>query len=349
MTVPRSVLVDLEVTPYYHCISRCVRRAQLCGEGFEHRKAWLETRVEELASIFAVSIASFSVLDNHFHLVVRLEGKKMVDRWSNKEVAERWGRLYPPRGKKRKPLPVTEAWLKEQCSNAKWIKRTRERLANLGWFMKCLKEPLAKMANREDECRGAFWESRYNSIAILDDLALLATCAYTDLNPFAAGIGDLPENSPHTSVKVRMENCRNRNRYHELQAALMSVGRGEVVADDKAARLEEQLWLCPLAKTAKNRFGNDGMLDHFSLAHYLELLEWTSRLARDGKQRLSDKVPPLLERLGTNVDTWQAAIGKMFARQREQGVVFSFSRAHLQEVAAHRGCHHVANLNGCPA
>jgi len=40
------------------------------------------------------------------------------------------------------------------------------------------------------------------------------------------------------------------------------------------------------------------MLDHFSLAHYLELLEWTSRLARDGKQRLSDKVPPLLERLG---------------------------------------------------
>ncbi len=205
------------------------------------------------------------------------------------------------------------------------------------------------MANREDDCRGAFWESRYKSIAVLDDLALLATCAYADLNVFAAGISDLPENSPHTSIKVRMDNCRNQNRFHELKAALESVRSGEVITDDQAARLEEQTWLCPLANTATNRFGNTGMLEHFSLAHYLDLLEWTSRLARDGKQRLSEKVPPLLERLGTNVDMWQAVIGQMFSRPREQGVAFSFSRARLQEVAAHRGRHHLANLNGCLA
>ncbi len=65
MTAPRSEIVDLEVTPFYHCISRCVRTSHLCGEGFEHRKVWLEKRVEELASIFAVSVSSFAVLDNH--------------------------------------------------------------------------------------------------------------------------------------------------------------------------------------------------------------------------------------------------------------------------------------------
>ena len=55
MTVARSQLVDVGVTRYYHCISRCVRRAFLCGEGFEHRKQWIEDRLELLARWFAVS------------------------------------------------------------------------------------------------------------------------------------------------------------------------------------------------------------------------------------------------------------------------------------------------------
>jgi hypothetical protein len=49
MTMPRRQLVDVSVTRYYHCISRCVRRAFLCGEGVTHRKAWIEARLEHLA------------------------------------------------------------------------------------------------------------------------------------------------------------------------------------------------------------------------------------------------------------------------------------------------------------
>jgi len=45
MTMPRRQLVDVSVTRYYHCISRCVRRAFLCGEGVTHRKAWIEARL----------------------------------------------------------------------------------------------------------------------------------------------------------------------------------------------------------------------------------------------------------------------------------------------------------------
>jgi len=29
-------------------------------------------------------------------------------------------------------------------------------------------------------------------------------------------------------------------------------------------------------------------------------------------------------------------------------VAFAFGRQRLQEAAARRGCHHLANLNGCP-
>ena len=74
--------------------------------------------------------------------------------------------------------------------------------------MKCLKEPLARLANRQDQTRGAFFEGRFKSVAILDEESLLATCAYIDLNPVAAGIAKVPEKSPHTSINQRVEAVR---------------------------------------------------------------------------------------------------------------------------------------------
>src|ERR1700722_8947776 len=84
---------------------------------------------------------------------------------------------------------------------------------------KCLKEPLARLANRQDKARGAFLEERFKSVAILDEEALLATCAYIDLNPVAAGIVDVPEASPHTSITTRIEHVKNHGRLADLTTA----------------------------------------------------------------------------------------------------------------------------------
>ena len=65
MTIARSQQVDSTVARWYHCISRCVRRAFLLGDGEYDREAWVQSRVEELSQIFAIAVGGFSVLNNH--------------------------------------------------------------------------------------------------------------------------------------------------------------------------------------------------------------------------------------------------------------------------------------------
>ena len=89
MTIARKILVNPDVTPLYHCISRCVRRAFLCGQENAHRKLWIEERLQELVTIFALDVCGFSIMDNHIHLLLRLDLPR-AKAWSADEVVRRW-------------------------------------------------------------------------------------------------------------------------------------------------------------------------------------------------------------------------------------------------------------------
>ncbi len=65
MTVARSQLVDVCVTPWYHVISKTVPGAFLLRQGDKDRKQWIENRIEDLSQLFAFVVGGFSVLDNH--------------------------------------------------------------------------------------------------------------------------------------------------------------------------------------------------------------------------------------------------------------------------------------------
>ncbi len=344
MTVARNQLVDVSVTRYYHCISRCVRGAFLCGEGFEHRKQWIEDRLETLSRCFAVSVCGFAVMDNHLHVLVRLDAGD-ASSWSAEEVIRRWFVAYPPKTPKGKEIEITQAWVDQQARDEKRVELLRERLANLGWFMKALKEPLARKANKEDECRGTFWEGRYKSIAILDEEALLATCAYIDLNPVAAGIAATPETGRHTSVRQRVRHAKAKGKLAELKAAKSGSVAGSRVAGD----VEQDLWLCPVEDRRRKGAQREGMLEGFSLGSYLLLVDHTSRLCRQGKARVSRAVASILDRLGTDATAWADRIHGLFSKRRLLGSYFTADRKRLRELAKSRGVHHLDNLVSSPA
>ena len=47
MAIARAQLVDVSLTRWYHCVTRCVRREGSCWEeGDPNRKDWLENRLE---------------------------------------------------------------------------------------------------------------------------------------------------------------------------------------------------------------------------------------------------------------------------------------------------------------
>ena len=99
MTKPRSSLISLSDTPYYHCISRCVRRAFLCGhdsysgESYEHRREWIVERLNILADMFCIDICAYAIMSNHYHLVLKIDQEKTLS-LSDEDVIQRRQTLY---------------------------------------------------------------------------------------------------------------------------------------------------------------------------------------------------------------------------------------------------------------
>ena len=294
MTQARSTLVSTADTPYYHCVSRCVRRAFLCGydsqshTDYEHRRQWLEDRLHKAATAFSIKLCAYAVMSNHYHAVVHIRTEEAAH-WSKREVVRRWHALYKGTYLSQS-FALGEPLLQAQLdaldqSIALW----RERLCSLSWFMKFINESIARRANLEDKCTGHFWESRFKSQALLDERAVLSCMAYVDLNPIRAKMAQTPETSDHTCIKARVEALR----HHQ-----------------KPKKSIEQF-----VGTKPDAIGIP-----FHLKDYLELVDWTGRIVRDDKRgEINSSQPPILERLSLDRDSW-LILTTQFERQFGQWV-----------------------------
>ena len=287
MPRPRNTLLSLDATPYYHCVSRCVRRAFLCGEdshsgrSFEHRRGWIEQRLLKLADIFAIDIAAYAVMSNHYHVVLHIDTER-AQLWSECEVVERWHRLFNGNVLSQRYSRGEVLSQAESETLTAVIATWRQRLASISWFMRCLNEPIARQANREDDVSGRFWEGRFKSQALLDEKALVACMAYVDLNPIRAMLAQSPETSAHTSIKRRIEHARATQRPNHLD--------------------QQSNGLLPFAGNPRNAMPK-GL--PFCLNDYLELVDWSGRIMREDKKgQIPAHLPDILQRLKLDSRHW---------------------------------------------
>ena len=298
MPKARKHRVSLEQTPYYHIVSRCVRRAYLCGSDqsngktYEHRRLWIEERLRLLSSIFAIDLCSYAIMSNHYHIVLKL-CPEQSDSWSTKDILNRWhclhkGTLLTQQFLDEKPLDSAQAEAVEETAMI-WKKR----LCDLGWFMKCINEPIARLANKEDRCTGHFWEARFHSDPLMTEEALLTAMTYVDLNPIRAKMADTPEESEHTSIKARIIQD------FDVETTLKNHHDTLHPAPFRYLPLKDLATLDG-AITAKDQYGIP-----FSTQDYILLVEATGRVHREDKRGYIHKdLPPIIQRLGFNLEEW---------------------------------------------
>jgi hypothetical protein len=246
-------------------------------------------------------------MSNHVHTVLR-NRPDLVATWSDEEVAVRWLKVFPGRRIEEQLASPSQSDVEALVRDTKKLAEIRVRLADISWFMRALAEPIARMANREDDCTGRFWEGRFKAQRILDEAGLLACAMYVDLNPIRAALAESIELAVHTSAYDRLMGQRGQ----EIDSAAFDLAvlsnqeagdfhRHQTLAQQRAAlqqqgrhvqrrsgrRIPRDGWLAPLTLGREElsrdpqphrdglRASDRGFL-RLDWEGYLSLLRWTA-------------------------------------------------------------------------
>ncbi len=340
-----------------HVMNRTVRRCflmgqdSLTGRNYDYRKDWIEQRMEYLAKYFGIDVLTYSILSNHFHLVLR-QRPDIVKSWDDTEVAQRWLMLCPKKNKDGSPKEPTEPQLNAIRNNPAKLQEIRSRLSDISWWMRLMCQNIAQRINRDDDEKGKVWQNRYQAVRLLDEASLLACAAYVDLNPIRAAIAESLEQSDFTSIQRRIQALKETleseclGSHSKDTTALVDVcslpgslrtqlslqaskSRDRAIAPVYLDELRDALQMMP--SHTGYRCSDRGFLN-MSLVDYIELLDWTARLVVPGKRGSTPiDTPPVFERLnlGLSVEAWTALVGN-FRK------LFSHVAGRPQVVEAHR-------------
>jgi hypothetical protein len=336
----RSEQFDAGEVCIVNVIQRCVRRAFLAGRDdrtgidYSFRREWIRRRMEALASVFGIDVLTYAIMSNHLHVILR-NRPDVVAAWSDEEVALRWLKVFPGRRLDEQLAEPTDSDVKMLVADGERMAVVRRRLSDISWFMRALSEPIARLANKQDECTGRFWEGRFKAQRIVDEAGLLACAMYVDLNPVRAALADSPDGAVYTSAYDRIQAERG----EQIPSAafdLVSVSseqagqhlRETPVADRKHQRRTKRRnptgkqilrdrWLAPLTQSERKmaddpevhrqgvRASDKGFLS-LDWQQYLALLRWTAEQRVKGQvAKVPEKLRGILGALGIEASMWR--------------------------------------------
>ena len=250
---PRSKLIDESEPGIYHCTSRCVRRAYLCGQDqvtgqdYDFRRQMIQERLQFMASCFLIDVQGFGIMGNHFHCLLR-NRPDLVGSLSDLEIVLRWWRLSAAsRAADGSTKKISRKRLNRMLCDRNKLREYRRRLSSISWFMSYLKQPIAVLANQQDGVTGCFWEGRFHSKRVTNERQLLAAMVYIDLNPIRAGMAMTPEESRYTGAYERIRAMRQRQKW-----VARNKGRRQSANKRRKDKLELEMharfddWLSPV-------------------------------------------------------------------------------------------------------
>jgi hypothetical protein len=228
------------------------------------------------------------------------------------QIAARWLKIHPTKKMRleNRSTPTQEDL--DQTLLRYDTEELRKRLSDISWFMRELNQYIAVKANREDNCKGAFIESRFKSQNLADDAAILTCMIYCDLNPIRAQIATSIETSINTSGYVRYQaekaknNILNANELKESQPKKKLNNRQEKEIEAQKKIAKKVTWLAPLEKLDLNLKDNTRKpILSITTTKFLELLDFTGKeYHKDKPGKISGNIAPILEVMGLSQKQW---------------------------------------------
>jgi REP element-mobilizing transposase RayT len=190
MRTARIKVSSASCTAVYHVMTRTVNGAFLFDDP---AKEILRRQLWQIADFCGVTILTYTILENHFHILVRIPQSSPV---SDAELLRRYNVLYPkPTRFQQARLEVVQVWLKNGDPEGEaWRKRQLSLMGDVSQFMKLLKQRFSVWFNHTHNRYGTLWSERFKSVLVEPSEKVVETmAAYIDLNAVRAGLVSDPK------------------------------------------------------------------------------------------------------------------------------------------------------------
>jgi REP element-mobilizing transposase RayT len=226
----------------YHVVSRINEQRYYLGD--EQKAAFLDL-LQRAAVFSGVELLTFCLMDNHFHLLVRVPERVEID---DKELLRRLRTLY--RENEYKELLAEYRQDEKDKTGAALMafrKRYLRRMYDLSQFMSTLKQRFSIWYNHRNERHGPLWDGRFRSVLVqsspdeMGTRALSTMAAYIELNPVRAGLVDDPSDYAWCGLGCA---ARGDKAFLDGICYIFERSRGLVRGRKQAFELYQRLILC---------------------------------------------------------------------------------------------------------
>ena len=174
---------------YYHCMSRIIEQRMILGKAEKERFLKL---MFNLAAFGDLSILTYCVMTNHFHILIHVPQRQDV---TDDVLIRRLRFIMPHYQVELIARQLQDYRSQSNDAAAESLKNQfTYRMYDISEFFKALKQQFSQFYNAVNDRRGPLWEQRFKSVLVEPSVkTLLTVAAYIDLNPIRAGLTSDPK------------------------------------------------------------------------------------------------------------------------------------------------------------